>query len=148
MVHPQNMVTGPVPCSAPVRRAGAGMGEGQAVAGTGLLWELLARCRGIAGVSGSAGAAWLSWQRWLRQIGSTRPRGWAGPSGDGRLSPPRSLQKASGNPRVARSQRRLLFFFSKETELFLRCEAPLQLAPSSPLSLSPTRTRFCCLGGF
>lgn len=47
---------GAVPCSAPVCWTGAGVGEGQAVAGIWLLRELLARCRGIAEVLGLAGA--------------------------------------------------------------------------------------------
>lgn len=93
---------------------------------------------GRRGHSASAGAAgevercWGPWaiggwravrvsrQRWLWQIGSVQrgasthgrqaAGGLAGPSGDALLSPPRSLQKALGNPRAARSQRRLFFF--------------------------------------
>lgn len=92
----------------------------------------LPSCWGRRGHSASEGAAgevercwglravWVSRPRWLRQIGSVRrgasahgrraAGGLAGPSGDALLSPPRSLQKALGNPRAARSQRRLFFF--------------------------------------
>lgn len=115
--------------------------------------ELLARCWGIADTSVLAGAAWVSWQRWLREIREhlRRPRetgGLAGPSGDGLLSPPRSLQKGFGKPTCCQISALIIFFKIKGIIFVLGTStSALSLLPFS-LSLSHTHTFFAALGDF
>lgn len=129
--------------------ARAGVGEGRAGAG---IW-IFRSCWGIADTSGLAGAAWVSWQRWLSEIGSSpgghgrRLVGWLGS-----LIVTTALQKGLWETHVSPdlSADFFFFFFFHQIKGIIfalgTSTSALSLLPS--LCLSPTRARFCCLGGF